>query len=125
MWALYAKESMSSSIQNACMKVARTNMWDNKPSDTSPMLEYQVQLTQIGIEALEHFKELGATEQDVADAIHYIDQVYAMPPIKDNVTWFKEVLFTILEPAFPNGGISDEATRFANRLIAGLKEQMA
>ncbi len=116
---------MSSSIQNACLKVARTNMWDNKPSDTSPMLEYQEELTQIAIEALEHFNELGAKEQDVADAIHYIEQVYAMPPIKSNIVWFKETLFTILELAFPNGGVSDEAARFAKRLIAGLKEQMA
>jgi len=116
---------MSSSIQNACMKVARTNMWDNKPSDTSPMLEYQEKLTLIGIEALAHFNDLGATEQDVADAIHYIDQVYAMPPIKNNIVWFKETLFTILEPAFPNGGVSDEAAKFANRLITGLKEQLA
>ena len=116
---------MSSSIQSACMSVARSNMWDNKPSDTSPMLKYQEQLVQISLEAQEHFKELGATEQDIADAVHFIDQVYAIPPIGNNTNWFKETLFTILEPAFPNGGVSNEAARFANKLIAGLKEQIA
>lgn len=106
------------------MEVSRTNMWDNKPSDTKPMLEYQEELTKIAIEALKHFSELGATEQDVADAIHYIDQVYAMPAIKNNIVWFRETLFTILEPTFPNGGVSGEAARFAKRLIAGFKKQI-
>lgn len=116
---------MSSSIQNACMSVARTNMWANKPSDTSPIINYQEQLVKISLNALEEFKELGAKEQDISDAIHYIEQVHALPPIGNNVDWFKERLFTLLEIAFTDSGISDEAARFANKIISGLNEQMA
>lgn len=115
---------MSNLIENACLEVARTNMWDNKPVDTDPMISFQRQMSKVGAEALEHFASLGATEQDISDAIHYIAQVFALPPIRDNLDWFKEVLFTILEIAFPNGGVSDEAARFAAKLIVGLQEQM-
>ena len=60
---------MSTLIKNACIEVARINMWDNKPVDATPMIEYQEKMLGVGIEALEHFRELGATEQDIADAI--------------------------------------------------------
>jgi len=116
---------MSTLIHKACIEVARTNMWDNKPVDATPIIEFQDNILSVGIEALEHYQDLGATEQDIADAIHYVAQVYALPPIRNNVMWFKETLFTILEPAFPNGGVSDEAARFANRLITGLQEQIS
>ncbi|MCK4950498.1 MAG: hypothetical protein KAS48_01675 [Gammaproteobacteria bacterium] len=115
---------MSTLIKNACIEVARINMWDNKPVDATPMIEYQEKMLGVGIEALEHFRELGATEQDIADAIHYVAQVYALPPIRDDLMWFKDTLFTILEPAFPNSGVSDKAARFALKLIAGLQEQI-
>ena len=65
-----------------------------------------------------------ASEQDVADAIHYIAQVYALPSIRDDVRWFKEILDTLLDIAFPNGGVNDEAARFARRLITGIQEQL-
>jgi hypothetical protein len=115
---------MSTLIKDACLEVARVNMWDNKPVDATPMIDFQSDITKVGLEALDHFKELGATEQDVADAIHYIAQVYALPPIRNSKEWFDSVLFTVLEPAFPNGSVSDEAARFARKLIAGIKEQI-
>lgn len=115
---------MSKVIEEACMKVSRTNMWDNKPVDASPIVNYQQDMTAIALEALEHFESLGATEQDIANAIHYIDQVYALPPIKNNLAWFENTLRTILEPAFPNGGVSGKAAMFAKKLILGLQEQI-
>ncbi|MCU7797059.1 MAG: hypothetical protein KZQ75_08015 [Candidatus Thiodiazotropha sp. (ex Myrtea spinifera)] len=116
---------MSQLIKDACLEVARTNMWDNRPVDASPIIDYQNEMAEVSIEALNHFEELGATEQDIADAIHYVAQVYALPPIKNNVQWFRDTLFTILEPAFPNGGVADEAERFARKLIQGIKEQIS
>ena len=116
---------MSTLIEDACLKVARTNMWENKPADASLIIEYQKKMVPVAQKALEHFGDLGATEQDVAGAIHYIEQVYALPPIRDNLAWFESTLFTILEPAFSNGGVSGEAAVFASKLISGLQEQMS
>ena len=99
-------------------------MWDNKPVDVTPMIDYQKDMVVVALEAFDHFEALGATEQDIADAIHYVEQVYALPPIRDNVDWFRDTLFTILEPAFPNGGVSGAAARFAEKLILGIQEQM-
>ncbi len=115
---------MSKIIEEACLRVARTNLWDNKPHDATMIINYQKKIVVVALKALEHFESLGATEQDVADAIHYVDQVYALPPIKDNVAWFNSTLHTILELAFPNGGVTDEAARFAEKLISGLNEQI-
>jgi hypothetical protein len=115
---------MSDLIEKACMEVARTNMWDDRPVDAAPMIKLQQHMTNVGIEAQEHFEGLGATERDIADAIHFIAQVYALPQIQSDLRWFQEVLFTILEPAFPYGGVSGEAARFAEKLISGLTEQL-
>ena len=115
---------MSQIIEEACLKVARTNMWDNKPADAAPIVDYQLELVSVAKKALEHFGSLVANEQDIADAIHYIEQVYALPPIRNNVIWFDETLFTILMPAFPNGGVDGTAARFAAKLISGIQEQI-
>jgi hypothetical protein len=115
---------MSQIIEEACLKVARTNMWDSKPADAAPIIQYQQELVSIAKRALKLFEGLGAKEQDIADAIHYIEQVYSMPPIRNNLTWFDETLFTILQPAFPNGGVDGEAARFAAKLISGIQKQI-
>jgi len=115
---------MSQEIEKACLEVAQTNMFEGKPIDAEPMIAYHQKLVAIGLEALEHHKGSGATEQDIANAIYYIAQVYALPPIKDNIKWFSETLHTILEIAFPNSGITGNAVSFAKKLMAGLKEQL-
>ena len=116
---------MSKLIEKACVEVAQTNMWDRAPKDSAPIASYIEEISKIGVAAQEHFQDLGAEEQDIADAIHYIAQVYSIPVIRNDVQWFRDVLFTILEPAFPNGGVSDEAERFAQKLISGLQEQVS
>lgn len=88
------------------------------------MISYHEAITKIGIEAYERYKSTGATEQDVADAVHYIAQVFALPPIGDSTSWFDITLSTILEMAFPNGRVSAEAARFSNKLIVGIHEQL-
>ncbi len=119
-----AKGAMSKKIEEACLEVARTNMWDNRPVDAFPMIEYQKEMVAIALRALESFEGLGATEQDVADAIHYIEQVYALPPIGNDLDWFDKTLFTILEPAFPNSSVSGAAARFAEKLVSGIRKQI-
>ncbi len=99
-------------------------MWVNKPLDVSLITKFQEELVTRGVGALEHFSSLGASEQDIADAIHYISQVYACPAIKNNVMWFNEVLYIILEIAFPNGVITKEAKRFAVRMATGIEEHL-
>ena len=115
---------MSKIIEEACFKVARTNMWENKPIDASPIIKYQQDMIVLALEALEHFESLGATEQDIANAIHYIEQIYALPPIKNNRAWFESTLRTILELAFPNSAVSGEAAMFAQKLMSGLQKQI-
>jgi hypothetical protein len=53
-----------------------------------------------------------------------VAQVYTLPPIRNDIDWFKDVLFSILEPAFPNGGVSGEAALYTIKLISGLQEQI-
>ena len=111
------------------MVVANTTMWNNKPSDASPMIDFQEKMAGYALSVLDDYRDLGATEQDIANAIHYIDQVYAIPPIKDDIYWFKGVLDAVLAIAFPNGGIGggigDSAAEFGKRLIIGIEEQLA
>ena len=121
---------MSRLIKSACLEVAKINMWDNKPADAKPIGDFQEKITEIGIEALEHYRDLDANEQDISDAIHYIAQWYALPPIRDDSRWFKEVLSTLLDLAFPNVDVDninvnnvdeeEEVVRFARKLIAGI-----
>lgn len=114
---------MSALISNVCLEVARTNMWSNKLQDASPIIEFHEAITKISINAYEHHKSVGAVEQDVVDAVHYIAQVFSMPPIGNDANWFGTVLNTILEMAFPCGRVSGEAARFVEKLMVGIQEQ--
>ena len=60
---------MSDAINTACIEVAKTNMWNNRPTDSAPMIAYIEAMSVVGVEAAQDFRDLGASEQDVADAI--------------------------------------------------------
>ena len=121
-------EGMSSLIKSACLEVAKINMWDNKPVDAKPISDFQEEIAAIGMEALEHYRDLGAKERDISDAIHYVALFYALPPIRNDSGWLREVLHTILDLAFPNIDLEanvemdeeEEVVRFARKLIAGI-----
>lgn len=124
---------MSGLIRGACLEVAKINMWNTKPTDAKPISDFQEEITKIGMEALEHYRDF-ANEQDISDAIHYIAQWYDLPPIRDDSRWFKEILYTLLDLAFPNvdvdniknvNKVDEEVARFARKLIAGIKVQLA
>lgn len=50
---------MSKILEEACLKVARTNMWENKPVDASHIIDYQKAMVAVSGEALELFEGLG------------------------------------------------------------------
>ena len=122
---------MSGLIKSACLEVAKINMWDIKLADAKPISDYQEKITKIGMEALEHYRDGGANEQDISDAIHYIAAWYALPPIGNDSRWFRTVLFALLDLAFPNVDIDntnvnktnedDEVARFARKLVVGIQ----
>ncbi|PCI21043.1 hypothetical protein COB64_00790 [Candidatus Wolfebacteria bacterium] len=115
---------MSELLKGACLEVARTNMSTNKPTDADHITDYQKEIFIIANEALDQFAALGACEEDVVDAVHYINQVFAIPPIRNNSEWFHGVLYTLLEIAFPNGEISGSAKRFATKMVVGIEGQI-
>ncbi|MDH1729864.1 hypothetical protein N5F00_10225 [Pseudomonas chengduensis] len=112
-------------IDKACTELAKTMMWDNRPFDATPMIELQEKLIGISEQALYHFRNAGAQESDISNAIHYINQVFAIPAIRDNHKWFEDTLMTLLEVAYPNTVLSGEAILFAHTLHGGTKQQLS
>lgn len=112
-------------IDSACTELAKNMMWSSRPIDASPMIKLRENLIGISEQALYHFRNSGAQESDIANAIHYINQVFAMPVIWDNHKWFEETLMTLLEVAYPNTVLSGEAIHFAHTLHDGIKQQLS
>lgn len=115
---------MSKPIEDACLAVAKTNLWRNKPIDASRITDYHAQICGIAYRALEIYSSQGLSEKDIANAVWFIDSVYALPPIEDDAVWFKDTLDTLLALTVPFALVSGDARCFAKKLISGIENTM-
>lgn len=114
----------SKEIESACLGLANITMWQEPARPESEIIEFHKQLTVRAHQAIDDFKTLGATEKDIVNAIEYIAQVYAIPPIENDLLWFGMTLNILLMAAFPNQSVNGNAAEYAKTLIAGLAEQI-
>jgi hypothetical protein len=106
-------------IYDACLGIALSIFVVKEPADSEQVRAYAQELAQIAREMVS--EDLGRDAALVARAVHYIDQVHAIPPMRGSTDWFWQILSVLLEVARPNaGGVEGEAVKFLDDLRVGL-----
>lgn len=113
----------------ACKKVASQTLWQTPyPQDISDIIDSeQINKTIQGYfeEALHHVEFIVEQKRDpnlITRAILYLSQSHAIPPMKEDLTWFNNALEVLIELACPNVMHSKETSQFLYDIEKGIKE---
>ncbi len=96
-------------LHEACKEVVKNTLWQTpEPVDINDIIDTnQIEQTvksyfEIAMSHVESVKEAGRNPNLITRAVRHLAQAHAIPPMKDDIEWFKERLETLIELACPN-----------------------
>lgn len=108
-------------LKAACFEVAQHAKWERKPQLVSDIQDLANKFYE---KASERAKEINEAEEDskiVNRDVLYLSQVHAIPPMKDDVRWFNDMLEALLKIALPNAYVAvGKPQQFLQDLIRGI-----
>ena len=116
-------------LLEACKRVVSQTLWLNpEPQDISDIIDSdQIKRTTLKYfeEALRHVEfiiEQGGDPNLVTRAVLYLSEAHAIPPMEEDITWFKNMLEALIEVACPNSILTKEAAQFLYDMEKGIKK---
>jgi hypothetical protein len=116
-------------LLNACREVAKSTLWQNeKPRDLSDIVDTEQIANTINAyyeEApfhLEFITDQGRDQNLITRAVYYMARAHAIPPMKDDINWFKDTLSTLIEMACPNIVHTRNSAKFLEDVEEGIKD---
>jgi hypothetical protein len=89
-------------LRLACFDAAASAKWELKPQPVEDIQKLAGKFFEIAFERAKEINEINEDSQIVNRAVWYLAQVHAIPPMRDDVRWFSEMLEALLELALPN-----------------------
>jgi hypothetical protein len=106
-------------LAKACREVARVTLWQTpQPYTPADIIDTtQIENTLRGYQSeAEHqamlITESGGDPNVVTRAVKYIAHEYAMPPVKDDVEWFRHTLDVLCQLIYPTAAPSEDGVLF-------------
>ncbi|MCL5772341.1 MAG: hypothetical protein M1479_08730 [Actinobacteria bacterium] len=119
----------SDALFKACKEVAGQTLWQTpNPQDISDIIDSdQINKAIKGYfeEALHYVEFIVGQNRDpnlITRAILYLSQAHAIPPMKDDLTWFHYSLDVLIELACPNTIHPKETSQFLYDIEEGIIE---
>ena len=108
-------------LRAACFEAAGSAKWERKPQ---PVEDIQILADRFYERASERTIEIHEIDEDpqiVNRVVWYLAQVHAIPPMRDDVRWFHEMLEALLELALPNTYVAaGKPQAFLKDLLKGI-----
>jgi hypothetical protein len=89
-------------LRTACHEVARATMLEQRPIDASIISSHTERLLGIARENEEFIIGQGRDPNLITRAVRYLAHVHAIPPMRDDLNWFSNMLQALIELACPN-----------------------
>ena len=122
-------ETLNENIRAACFNLSVSLMWEKDALTTdkieNSMAELQTMTEKFYKAALfylEHIESLEGKPEILVKAIRYIDDVHAIPPLRNNYEWFDYTLGALIELACPNSRLNKNNLDFLNDVEAGIAD---
>lgn len=106
-------------LKTACAVIARNTMWERRPIDVESMNRLASAYERIALEHLEFVVDQDRDPNLIVRAVEYLD-VHAIPPMRDDTDWFRDMLIALVDLSCPNHGGSVEYDEFYKDIEAGI-----
>jgi len=113
----------------ACKKVASQTLWQtpcpNNLSDIIDSEQKQKTIQKYFEKSLWYVEFIVEQKRDpnlITRAVLYLLQSHAIPPMKDDLEWFSDMLKALVELACPNSILTKETVQFLYDIEEGIKE---
>ena len=107
-------------LRDACFEVARTTMWDLRPVDMAAIEAHGERLLEVAKQQVKIVKDFEADTAIVTHCVKYLGQCHALPPMRDNISWFEEALDVLVTLCCPNTIGTEEIEPFLAHLETGI-----
>lgn len=122
-------ETLNEIIRAACFDLSVSLMWEADALTTdkieNSMDELQTMTEKFYKTALfylENIESLDRKPEIIVKAIKYIDDIHAMPPLRNNYEWFDYTLGALVELACPNNRLNKNNLDFLNDVEIGIAD---
>jgi len=108
-------------LKNACFEVARNTMWDTRPIDVADIESVANRFFEIAKDHEEFIVGQGQDPNLITRAVLYLAHSHAIPPMRDNIQWYSDMLATLVELACPNVRAIEENEAFYHDIEEGIE----
>ena len=116
-------------LRQACREVVRHTLWQT-PSpqniddivDTDQIVNLAGGYFEEALVHLEYVEEQGRDPNLIVRAVAYLAQGHAIPPMREDLSWFRNRLEALIELAVPNSGYTADSIAFFADVREGLAE---
>ena len=108
-------------LKAARFDAARSAKWERKPQPVKDIQALSDNFYEIAVTRAKEINEIDEDSEIINRAVWYLAQVHAIPPMKDDVRWFQEMLDALLELALPNTYVAvGKPQAFLQDLLKGI-----
>lgn len=107
-------------LKEACFNLARNTMWERRPVDLAGIQAHADKLFNETEVFVEFVVGQGRDPNMVTRAVIYLDQIHAIPPMKNDVSWFYNMLSAVIELACPNMVTTKETLEIFKDIETGI-----
>jgi hypothetical protein len=121
------RELNGEALHAACIETARRVLWQPKEKKQPTENEVEVMAKRFEREALHHLEFVVSQRRDpnlLVRAVRYLAYVHAMPPMRDDICWFSDMLDVLVELACPNAGLPPRGKEFVTDIRRGLSGKL-
>lgn len=112
-------------LKAACYAVATNTMWEQGPVDVDAIQAVAANFVKIAESHEKFIIEQGRDPNLIVRAVRYLNHVHAMPPMKHDTGWFKEMLQVLIELACPSEEAAGDLETFFSDIEEGISQARA
>jgi len=112
-------------LQAACLQAARSAMWEQRPVDVDDIRRVAESFYALAKASMSDLEQSGGKGDFVVRAVRYLANTHAIPPMRDDVHWFGDMLHVLVELASPSSLPSPYDALFYRDLLQALANSLA
>lgn len=109
-------------LRTECMYLARQLLWNQGGCSSDVVETLGERFLAIAREHEEHVRQNRERDQVIAQAVRYLADMHAIPPMGTDTAWFATAMEVLMQLAVPNGRVSVDAAEVLPSLQEGIAQ---
>lgn len=112
-------------LRDECLYLARQVLWGQGGGSSDVVETLGEKFLAIAQEHEQHVRENRETDEVIAQAVRYLADTHAIPPMGTDTAWFATAMEVLMSLAVPDSHVTEEAAAVLPRLQEGIEEAIA